>query len=152
MHHRLLIGDASHDVWLIRRGQQQSLLYDGHEHRLDPPDSGAVIVVDGDIAYVHHDGRSHVIRYQDPLDLLAKGTDSAGDDVARAPMPGSVIAINVAPGDSVAAGDTMIVIESMKLETAIRAVRDGVVADVHFSPGAGFDRDAVLVTLTPRDE
>jgi biotin carboxyl carrier protein len=76
----------------------------------------------------------------------AHGAGSA-DDVAEAPMPGTVIAVNAAPGQTIARGDTLLVIESMKLETAIKATRDGVVAAVHVAQGQSFDRAAPLVTL-----
>jgi biotin carboxyl carrier protein len=62
-------------------------------------------------------------------------------------MPGAVIDAPKAVGDAVAEGDVIIVIESMKLETAIKAPRDGVIAEIAFGKGQSFDRDAVLVRL-----
>jgi biotin carboxyl carrier protein len=64
-------------------------------------------------------------------------------------MPGVVIAVHAAEGQTVARGDTLVVIESMKLETAIKAPRDGVIATVHVAVGKTFDRAAPLVTLAP---
>ena len=46
-------------------------------------------------------------------------------------------------------GDTLLVIESMKLETAIKAPRDGMVETVHVADGRTFERSAPLVTLAP---
>ena len=66
-----------------------------------------------------------------------------------APMPGVVVALNVAPGQKIARGETLLVIESMKLETAIKAGRDGIVAAVHFEKGCTFNRGAALVSLQP---
>jgi 3-methylcrotonyl-CoA carboxylase alpha subunit len=63
-------------------------------------------------------------------------------------MPGTVVALKVAPGDAVTAGTVLIVIESMKLETQIRASQDGIVERLHVKDGDSFDRDALLVTLS----
>ena len=71
----------------------------------------------------------------------------AADDIAEAPMPGVVIAVNVTEGQAVSAGETLLVIESMKLETAIKAWRDGAVAAVHVGVGQSFQRGALLLTL-----
>ena len=62
-------------------------------------------------------------------------------------MPGTVVRVDVAVGDHVATGDPLVVIESMKLETTIRAWHDGTVSAVHVTAGQSFERDAVLVTL-----
>ena len=72
------------------------------------------------------------------------------DDVVQAPMPGTVIAVKFKAGDPVAKGQTMMLIESMKLETAINAWRDGIIAKVHFGVGQTFDRAASLVSLEPQ--
>ncbi|MEW6642862.1 MAG: DUF2118 domain-containing protein [Pseudomonadota bacterium] len=105
-------------------------------------------VVDGDIVHVHLRGRAWSLRYVDPLQALASGGGEAGHNVARAPMPGMVVSVAVAVGDRVAAGTVLVVIESMKLETTIRASQDGMVERLHVREGESFDRDAALVTLS----
>jgi biotin carboxyl carrier protein len=57
----------------------------------------------------------------------------------------------VSAGTAVRRGDVLIVLESMKLETSLKAPRDGVVASAPLAPGATFDRGAVLVTLAPQE-
>jgi biotin carboxyl carrier protein len=74
-----------------------------------------------------------------------------GHNVARAPMPGTVVALKVARGDAVIAGSVLMVIESMKLETQIRASQEGIVDRLHVKDGDSFDRDAILVTLLQRN-
>lgn len=49
-------------------------------------------------------------------------------------MPGRVISILVRPGDTVAAGDELCVVEAMKMEQSIRAAREGVVKVIHVQP------------------
>jgi acetyl/propionyl-CoA carboxylase alpha subunit len=149
MRHRLIIEDVAHDVWLSRSGAHEHLLVGEKWSPLSPAPHGAVAVADGDMVYIHFEGRTHTVRYEDPIDHYAEGGPASGEDAASAPMPGAVVAVSVAPGDIVAAGDAMMVIESMKMETVIRAMRNGAVETVHYAVGASFDRDAVLVTLAP---
>ena len=52
-----------------------------------------------------------------------------------APMPATVVAINTAPGQAVNEGDTLIVLEAMKMELPIKAPRSGVVKAVHCAKG-----------------
>jgi biotin carboxyl carrier protein len=104
-------------------------------------------VVDGEVIHIHLRGRTRSLRYVDPLRALASIDAGDGHNVARAPMPGTVVALKVAPGDSVTAGAVLLVIESMKLESQIRAPQDGIVERLHVKEGDSFDRDAILVTL-----
>lgn len=107
------------------------------------------IAVAGDQTWVHMDGRTCMVTRVDPLDALAAAGGRRGGNVATAPMPGTVIAVTVKVGDAVVQGQTLMVIESMKLETAIAAWRDGVVAEVHVAPGETFPLKAPLVSLSP---
>lgn len=116
--------------------------------RPDPADmASTAIAVDGDSIWVHLDGVARELVWQDAITHHEEEAGGGAEDNARAPMPGSVILVPVAAGDSVAAGDIMMVIESMKLETAIKAPRDGVVEMIHFAVGHTFERDATLVSL-----
>ncbi|GAA4725919.1 biotin carboxylase N-terminal domain-containing protein [Nocardioides endophyticus] len=69
-----------------------------------------------------------------------------------APMPGTVVRINVKPGDRVTAGETVLVIEAMKMEHAIKATVDAVVASVPVSTGGAVDTGAVLIVLEEDEE
>jgi geranyl-CoA carboxylase alpha subunit len=63
----------------------------------------------------------------------------------RAPFNGKVIAVHATPGARVRRGDTLLVLESMKLEHALTAARDGVIATVHVEPGQQAATAQVLV-------
>jgi len=62
-------------------------------------------------------------------------------------MPSAVVSLLVQAGDTVGTGDAVMVIESMKLETTIRASRAGVVEGVLVGAGETFERGAVLVEI-----
>lgn len=129
----------------------ESLGEDRYRLTLGATETEVTLVVDGDSVHVAMEGASHLVRYHDNTVHFGEEVGGASEDVARAPMPGSVVAVKVAPGQSIATGDELIIIESMKLETTIRAWRDGVIETIHAAQGQSFDRDAPLITLLPRE-
>jgi len=66
-----------------------------------------------------------------------------------APMPGKVLRVLVAQGDLVAAGQALVVIEAMKMETTLAAESDAVVRRVNVQAGQMVDHGAVLIELSP---
>ncbi|AMO25467.1 acetyl/propionyl/methylcrotonyl-CoA carboxylase subunit alpha [Ramlibacter tataouinensis] len=77
----------------------------------------------------------------------ARGGGHNPSDELRAPFNGKVIEVKARPGASVARGDTLLVIESMKLEHALAAARDAVVKSIHVAPGQQAATSQVLVTF-----
>lgn len=146
MGHALLLGGQLHEVWLSR---SEGGGYDVHLGGKVIGDHGraVAVAVSGDDVHLHLDGETHVICFADALERHAAAASEEGGAVARAPMPGNVIAVSVAAGDAVRRGQPLLVIESMKMETTITAPCDGRVQDVHVTVGRTFERDAVLVTL-----
>jgi acetyl-CoA/propionyl-CoA carboxylase biotin carboxyl carrier protein len=69
----------------------------------------------------------------------------------EAPMPGTVLLVNVREGDAVAAGDVLLVLESMKMELSISAPYAGTVAGLELQPGDGVTRGQALVTVVPSE-
>ncbi len=69
-------------------------------------------------------------------------------DAVTAPMPGTILKVNVAQGDKVKAGQVLIVLEAMKMENEILAPRDGVISQVVTSKGSTVDTGAALVVLS----
>src|SRR5689334_13906907 len=69
-----------------------------------------------------------------PDEDVAQDVAPAGGSLA-APMPGSVLRVDAAPGDAVSAGDAVVVLEAMKMELAVQAPAAGVVRAVHVQPG-----------------
>lgn len=71
----------------------------------------------------------------------------ASGEVVKAPMPGNILKINVAPGQKVEEGDVLIVLEAMKMENEIVATKSGTVAQVAVSKGAVVETGAPLVII-----
>ncbi len=79
----------------------------------------------------------------------AKGPESAAKSrEVRAPMPGRVIKVFVAEGESVVAGQAVVIVEAMKMENEVKARGDGVVAKIHTRVGVTVEANAVLISFT----
>jgi 3-methylcrotonyl-CoA carboxylase alpha subunit len=88
-----------------------------------------------------------------PLDPLARDAGAAGaGNATLSPMPGLVKAVFVAPGQAVAAGDRLCVLEAMKMEHTLTAARDGVVEQVLTEAGQQVEAGAALILLAEQAE
>ena len=161
MQHGFRIEDAEYDVGLSRARTGYVLHFRGGVVAVDlRGDTGAAelsisgqrhrvtVASHGDDTFVHLDGEAYQLRHLHPLERFAGHVLGTADEDVRAPMPGSLISLLVAPGQRVSRGQILVVMESMKMETAIHASSDGVVGAVHYAVGQSFDRDAVLVSLS----
>jgi pyruvate carboxylase len=80
--------------------------------------------------------------------LPARRKAEEGNDAhVAAPMPGSIATVTVRPGQQVKAGDVLLTIEAMKMETALHALRDGTVSQILVSPGQPIDAKDLLMIL-----
>ncbi len=70
---------------------------------------------------------------------------SGSEKAIRCPMPGLVVSIAVSQGQDVKAGETLAVVEAMKMENVLRAERDGTIAKIRVSPGDSVAVDAVIM-------
>jgi biotin carboxyl carrier protein len=105
------------------------------------------VYVDHEVVHVHAFGRAWRLRVADSAERA--GREGALADLATAPMPGTVVSVAVQEGAAVIAGEPLLVIESMKMQSEIVAWRDGTVERVHVAAGESFDRGAGLVALAP---
>jgi|SRR5690625_3995242 len=141
--YRLHIGDREVPVDLTTDGPGNRLLRCGKS--LDE----VIIATHGDDIYIHLDGATHHLRYEHPLQRLAELREAVAGDTIYASMPGSLIALEVAERDCVSQGQTLLIIESMKMETTFAAPRDGVVQRIHVETGVTFNKGDALLTLEP---
>ena len=149
------------------------IIRDGvNEHRITVDDSGLVTVDDrpirvngptdgevrigddaavrgwvaaaGDARWVYLEGRVY------ELDVEVEGRrrrTSSGHTSLAAPMPATVIKVEVSPGTQVRRGDTLVILEAMKMELPIRADADGTVTSVNCKPGDLVQPDMPLIEL-----
>lgn len=81
-----------------------------------------------------------------PASAPPSTTSGAGDILA--PIPGTVISVAVAEGQSVSKGQLLVTFEAMKMENEVMAPRDGVVTKVYVGPGSRLEMDTPLVELS----
>ena len=108
----------------------------------------ACAVVDRGRTWVFVEGRTFVI---DHPDTGAPARDARPDEglALSAPMPATVIAVQTTPGQQVAAGDTLIMLEAMKMELPIKAPRTARVKAINCREGQLVQAGAPLVELEP---
>ena len=97
---------------------------------------------------VFADGQS----FEFALESRGSGAAAAGDGAILAPMPGKVIAVDVAAGDTVTAGQRLMVLEAMKMEHALTAPFDGTVTELAATEGGQVQVEAVLCVVEPAEE
>ena len=160
----IFLDGVRHEIDVVRRRPHLVLRIDGREHVVEAPseegDGLRHLTIAGrtvEIAraqsasrqILRMEGRTHSVT------LLDEGEEAAADgslsDI-RAPMPGAVIGVHAAAGARVAAGEAVLTIESMKLQTVLSAPRDGVLEEIAVGEGDSFDKDQILARLAAQDE
>lgn len=138
------VGDKHVPVDVAKLDGALSVLVDGKvvdltiEGRL--PEIG--VVANGHRSYVRVESER-----QRAAAAAAKGGASGGDKIVKSPMPGRVVRILVAAKDAIAAGQTLCVVEAMKMENEVKAKVACTVVDVHVVEGATVEASAKLFTL-----
>ena len=160
---KYVLNDNTHTVELVRRRDDITLEIDGHlvdarihwldRHQCELTINGVAREVyaaqDDNKLFLHLDGKTFQL---DVLDEFGAGDEgAAGGGRINAPMPGVVIENYVREGDQVGEGDALMLIESMKLQTEIKAPVSGLVTSVGFEAGASFDKGTVLIDIEVPD-
>ena len=102
---------------------------------------------DGDVLWLGRDGSAWPLREQDELAASRHDEDDGAGGPLVSPMPGTVTVVNVAVGDRVVAGQTLLVVEAMKMEHPITAAVDGVVQAIHVAAGQAVAMDEALAVV-----
>ena len=82
-----------------------------------------------------------------PVPTPAPASARAGGEQVTSPMPGTILAINVAAGDTVKRGQVLMVLEAMKMENEIMCPCDGKIASVNTSKGASVESGTLLCVI-----
>jgi biotin carboxyl carrier protein len=119
--------------------------FETHMARLVRGESGARLLLDG---------RAHELQLATAREILArkfapKDGGKARRTIIKAPMPGLVVSVTTSEGSHVAAGDTVVVLEAMKMQNEFKSPTNGVVRTIHVSAGDSVAKDAPLVTIDP---
>ena len=130
---------------------------DGKEYKVQ------IDAVEGNIASVNVNGEAYKVEMEkeaEPEKKVVLGKPAAASDDAeatpaanvntanavKAPLPGTITSIEVAVGQEVKAGDTVVVLEAMKMQNNIEAEKDGKVTAICVKPGqAVLEEDALIV-------
>ncbi|WP_077530547.1 acetyl/propionyl/methylcrotonyl-CoA carboxylase subunit alpha [Vreelandella utahensis] len=100
----------------------------------------------GSTLYCHAKGRA--LQFEDATHAPARRADEQGSGEVRATMDGAVVEVSVTEGDRVQAGQTLAVLEAMKMEHPLRADRDGEITGVRVSTGDQVRTRQILMTVT----
>jgi len=132
-------GDDERDVRVISWEPPHLTLEDG-PHRWH-----ARVTFEGDRTYVHTSrfnvGLTRKPRFPDKSQEIPAGG-------CVAPMPGKVIELRVAEGDTVRAGQVLLIMEAMKMEHTVSAPQDGTIAQITIAAGDQVDADALLIVVS----
>jgi len=142
---RVRVGDEVWDVDArITAPGVYSLLIDGVSYAAGVLDRDGVCVVDvGGESYeiVVEEETRHTIRTR------GGATGGTRSRTLTAPLPGKISRVAVHPGDTVQAGDTLLVIEAMKMENEFKASGAGTVAEVRVTAGQAVNAGDVLIVM-----
>jgi biotin carboxyl carrier protein len=158
-------GETS-EIEVERRGDLFQVEIDGRQHQVELiPLDGAVAslrVLDSgrsfEIVYEHNGSRDwrvsigqrefdlSILTPTEAIEAVVAGRDK-GPSRITAPIPGKVVAVKVAVGDQVVAGQSLVVLEAMKMENELAADQEGRVAAVHVEGGETVNGGELLVEL-----
>jgi biotin carboxyl carrier protein len=134
------------DVTALPDGEVYSLLIDGRVHEVS-------VEEEGDAIFVTLHGTRHRVLVRHPLEKTLRAVQKAGPaasgETITSPIPGLVVAIKVAPGESVAAGQAVAVVEAMKMQNELTAQVGGVVETVFVTERQTVESGAKLLRLGP---
>ena len=158
------VDDEEFDIELIRQGDGYLVEYGDSRYlvtvdqlsdkkflfKINERASEVDITRNGGGLEIFLEGKEVNVRAE-PYDLaeLRKRAGSAvgglEDKIIKAPMPGLVLSSAVAPGDKVARGQTLVIIEAMKMENMIKAPQEATIKDVFVEAGKAVDKNEKLV-------
>lgn len=137
----------SDDVWIL--GEHRATVEsDGRlKIHLSNGTSGfATVAKVGDCWWVHFKG--HTFNFE----RIEPGASQSGDEGGlTAPMPGKVLQVLVEVGQTVSAGETLMVLEAMKMEHRILAAAPGSITEIHFAAGEQVQQGSILLAMDEQD-
>ena len=159
---KLMLGEDLHELSILEQQSEYEVTVDEASYRVSATlnDDALNVIInghrltvhcfqDGDNLTIFHEGEQfHCRQHRDTF----SETEQAGDASLAAPMNGAVVAVLVEKGQEVTAGQTLVIMEAMKMEHSISAPTDGVVADIFFAEGDLVNEGSELIALDAADE
>ncbi len=145
----VLVNGNQHDVDFLELGSSlYSIIKDNRslELAIDENQNQYEILMDGRL----YEGQ--VLDQRAMLMMNRKGGLSLGTGEVHSPMPGLIVEVMVAEGDSVVEGETVVILESMKMQNELKAPRDGVVLSVNVESDVNVDKGALLIVVGDADD
>ncbi|MFH8792453.1 biotin carboxylase N-terminal domain-containing protein [Streptomyces sp. NPDC017941] len=154
-----LAGAGEHSGPVTGRGARARSVPNGHSGERLAKHATVTLHLQDRVHTFHHaadwlgrDGDAWHVQDHDPVEAALTGAAHAGADALTAPMPGTVTVVKVAPGDRVTAGQSLLVVEAMKMEHVISAPHAGTVTELDVTPGSTVAMDQVLAVVVPAEE
>ena len=158
----LIHGDDNHELRVLELQDHYLISVDGVDYQVSASlnDDALQVMING------HRLTVHLFQHNDSFTLFHEGEqfncelyrerfeggDEGGEGSLTAPMNGAMVAVLVEAGQKVAAGETLVVMEAMKMEHSIKAPCDGTVSDIYFAEGDLVSEGAQLIAVTPDEE
>jgi biotin carboxyl carrier protein len=122
---------------MIMQGKSYELMIEERDHDVEISLHGRVLT--GQVL----DERAQLL-----LTRRTGATAGSGELSIKAPMPGLIVAIPVSEGETVKQGQTIIILESMKMQNELKAPREGVVQRISVQAGQSVEQNKLLITIT----
>ena len=139
--YRAMVGDKAVEVEIVRVDAERGKL----DLLIDGKSVTAYVSLDNAKRWVTINGQTVVLTKSSAMTRKSAGHDHASE--LAAPMPGLVRGVNVSEGESVGKGQTLLVLEAMKMEIRIQAPREGVVKKLLVKQGQTVEREQVLLEI-----
>ncbi|MBZ0288714.1 MAG: biotin/lipoyl-binding protein [Anaerolineae bacterium] len=142
----LLVNGEQREVDFLALGPSlYSILMDGLSHELviEERDNDIEVLLRGKL----YSGTVLDERAQLMAERTGGMMTDTGEMSVKAPMPGLVVIVPVEVGQEVRAGQTVIVLESMKMQNELKSPRDGVVQSVNVTAGQSVEQNKILITI-----
>lgn len=165
MQYRYQVGDQVFEIALERKGEGYQAVIDGQKYDVEvlAAQSGQLTLrvagrpvtlytaEDGPARWISVTGCTYRLAKPTPR-TVRQATETSGGESVRAPMPAQVRAVQVTPGEVVEKGQTLLLLEAMKMEIRVRAPIAGKVSRLLVSNGQAVEKEQALVELAPDED
>ncbi len=110
---------------------------------LEKKDANLTLSINGKV--ISLSSTNHIDRVLEKLGMNTTSSSSVSD--VKAPMPGTILSLNVEPGATVSKGDSLLILEAMKMENVIKSSGDGIISSIHVKQGDNVEKNQLLISL-----